>query len=76
MQTIATIGLDIAKPVFQLHGVDGAGQVVGLAASSLTASIRFTTGHCAPVPAVRMVTLTPPRIRPPPPRWLSLPTRP
>ena len=28
MQTIATIGLDIAKWVFQLHGVDGAGQVV------------------------------------------------
>jgi len=28
MQTIATIGLDIAKSVFQLHGVDGAGQVV------------------------------------------------
>ena len=28
MQTIATIGLDIAKSVFQLHGVDAAGQVV------------------------------------------------
>jgi hypothetical protein len=26
MQTIATIGLDIAKSVFQLHGVDGAGR--------------------------------------------------
>src|SRR5450756_1441590 len=28
MQTIATIGLDIAKSVFQVHGVDAGGQVV------------------------------------------------
>jgi transposase len=28
MQAIATIGLDIAKSVFQVHGVDAAGQVV------------------------------------------------
>jgi transposase len=28
MQTITTIGLDIAKSVFQIHGVDGSGQVV------------------------------------------------
>src|ERR1700752_226440 len=28
MQTITTIGLDIAKSVFQVHGHDGAGQVV------------------------------------------------
>ena len=28
MQTITTIGLDIAKSVFQLHGVGGSGQVV------------------------------------------------
>jgi transposase len=28
MQTIKTIGLDIAKSVFQVHGVDSAGQVV------------------------------------------------
>ena len=28
MQTITTIGLDIAKLVFQVHGVDAAGQVV------------------------------------------------
>ena len=28
MQAVSTIGLDIAKSVFQLHGVDGAGQVV------------------------------------------------
>src|SRR5260370_36169342 len=28
MQTITTIGLDIAKPVFQVHGVDAGGQVI------------------------------------------------
>jgi transposase len=28
MQAVKTIGLDIAKSVFQVHGVDGAGQVV------------------------------------------------
>ena len=30
MQTVTTIGLDIAKSVFQVHGVDAAGQVVNL----------------------------------------------
>ena len=30
MQSISTIGLDIAKSVFQVHGVDAAGQVVPL----------------------------------------------
>jgi hypothetical protein len=28
MQTITTIGLDIAKSVFQVHGIDAVGQVV------------------------------------------------
>ena len=28
MQTATTVGLDIAKSVFQVHGVDAAGQVV------------------------------------------------
>jgi hypothetical protein len=28
MQTITTIGLDIAKSAFQVHGVDAGGQVV------------------------------------------------
>ena len=28
MQTIVTIGLDIAKSVFQVHGVNAAGEVV------------------------------------------------
>ena len=28
MQTVTTIGLDIAKSVFQVHGVDAGGQLV------------------------------------------------
>jgi transposase len=28
MQAITTIGLDIAKSVFQIHGVDAAGNVI------------------------------------------------
>jgi transposase len=28
MQTVTTIGLDIAKSVFQVHGIDAGGQVV------------------------------------------------
>ncbi len=28
MQVVTTIGLDIAKSVFQVHGVDAAGQVL------------------------------------------------
>jgi len=28
METVTTIGLDIAKSVFQVHGVDAAGQMV------------------------------------------------
>ena len=28
MQTVTTIGLDIAKSVFQVHGIDADGQVV------------------------------------------------
>ena len=28
MQTITTVGLDIAESVFQMHGVDAEGQVV------------------------------------------------
>ena len=28
MQTVTTIGLDTAKSVFQVHGVDAAGQVL------------------------------------------------
>jgi transposase len=28
MQTVTTVGLDIAKTVFQVHGIDAAGNVV------------------------------------------------
>ena len=28
MQVVRTVGLDIAKSIFQVHGVDGVGQVV------------------------------------------------
>ena len=28
MQTVSTIGLDIAKSVFQVHGIDAEGKVV------------------------------------------------
>ena len=28
MQVITTVGLDIAKSMFQVHGIDAAGQVV------------------------------------------------
>ena len=28
MQTVATIGLDIAKSVFQVHGIDAEGNVL------------------------------------------------
>ena len=28
MQVVTTVGLDIAKSVFQVHGVDSAGRVV------------------------------------------------
>jgi hypothetical protein len=37
MQSISTIGLDIAKSVFQVHGVDAAGQVVFRRQSQLNA---------------------------------------
>ena len=28
METVTTVGLDIAKSVFQVHGIDAAGNVV------------------------------------------------
>ena len=30
MQVVRTVGLDIAKSVFQVHGVDAGGQVVSV----------------------------------------------
>ena len=35
MQVVTAIGLDIAKSVFQVHGVDGNGKVVVRRSSSL-----------------------------------------
>jgi hypothetical protein len=34
MQAITTIGLDIAKSVFQVHGVDAGGNVTSVVSSS------------------------------------------
>jgi transposase len=38
MQSISTIGLDIAKSVFQVHGVDAAGQVVSGSSAAKTSA--------------------------------------
>ena len=48
MQTITTIGLDIAKSVFQVHGVDAAGRVV-IRRQLKRRHVRFTSesGHHA-----------------------------
>jgi transposase len=42
MQTITTIGLDIAKSVFQVHGVDAEGKVIRLSGSFNFFAIRAT----------------------------------
>jgi transposase len=39
MQTVTTIGLDIAKSVFQVHGVDAAGNVIEPAQAPLRFAI-------------------------------------
>jgi transposase len=45
MQTITTIGLDIAKSVFQVHGVDAGGQVVNRTTASVkVCGVRRETG--------------------------------
>jgi transposase len=43
MQTITTIGLDIAKSVFQVHGVDSAGPYRAIDTAGLRQALR-----CAP----------------------------
>jgi hypothetical protein len=43
MQTITTIGFDIAKSVFQVHGVDAVGQVQQMASYSITSSTRASS---------------------------------
>jgi transposase len=47
MQAITTIGLDIAKSVFQVHGVDVDGQVVRLGSISKQGAILFADGLVA-----------------------------
>jgi hypothetical protein len=42
MQTVTTVGLDIAKSVFQVHCVDAAGQVV--VRGQLKSSRKLATG--------------------------------
>jgi hypothetical protein len=42
MQSISTIGLDIAKAVFQVHGVDAAGQWSYAVSWGATTSWRFS----------------------------------
>ena len=44
MQTVTTIGLDIAKSVFQVHGVSAAGEVVSHTSQYLV--------RCARTPAI------------------------
>ncbi|HWJ19466.1 MAG TPA: hypothetical protein VNR65_12150 [Geobacterales bacterium] len=47
MQTITTIGLDIAKSVFQVHGVDAQGSPKDCSASS---SNPMMEGPLVPIP--------------------------
>ena len=46
MQTITTIGLDIAKSVFQVHGVDTASRIFALATASQMASASVASFFC------------------------------
>ena len=41
MQAVTTIGLDIAKSVFQVHGVDAAGQVLRRASWRSSRNCRY-----------------------------------
>jgi hypothetical protein len=45
MQTIATIGLDIAKSVFQVHGVDASGRPPSAEASARIGGILLMVGR-------------------------------
>jgi hypothetical protein len=61
MRTITTIGLDIAKSVFQVHGVDAVGQVVirrqlkrrrtvcAFAVVTFICAVTYGTSHAAPI---------------------------
>ena len=45
MQAIKTIGLDIAKSVFQAHGVDAAGNVLALSRQFIEHALRAKARH-------------------------------
>ncbi len=61
MQTISTIGLDIAKSVFQVHGVDAAGQVVVRRQLKRRHAFLSATLRCAlPLPLLMLWTAPPP----------------
>ena len=49
MGEVVTVGLDIAKSVFQVHGVDAGGQVVSCrpAWSALRLALRRIIGHAS-----------------------------
>ena len=48
MQTITTIGLDIAKSVFQVHGVDAGGQVMRVVGRDLIRGGHYGQRSCEP----------------------------
>jgi hypothetical protein len=48
MQTITTIGLDIAKSIFQVHGVDAAGNVIVRRKMSVATFWRFPKAAALP----------------------------
>jgi hypothetical protein len=46
MQTVVTVGLDIAKSVFQVHGVDAEGEVVLRRQPKRARGSRFSRSYC------------------------------
>jgi hypothetical protein len=54
MQVVTTIGLDIAKSVFQVHGVDAAGQVLSAIASAGTGWLMASVIYRCPTKAVKV----------------------
>ena len=49
MQAVTTIGLDIAKSVFQVHGVDAAGQVLIRRQYEASRHLGVLSRSCCPV---------------------------
>ena len=48
MQAVTTIGLDIAKSVFQVHGIDAEGEVVVRRQLKRSARARRSSRSCRP----------------------------